>query len=253
MKISIERPCDCGGTYVFATRGDDEFGEARCSSCGSIAHLLDPLSVSVTGERLLSRSKADLEGGEYSLSVVVAVMAVESFLTRLFLKLKGMEYYAVTFKPPTSAQEAEWEKEFPKSGGFPSPAGFVSQKLVGTTFDEFVATNKNASLIFSELPDSNQLRPTLYFQNQLFRRRNRIAHWGYVNTTKTEAQLCHTVALAVVSILREMDTTTDWVGLAQRIAQAARAGVAAERQYLQEILAEQRPSESSDQANQSSQ
>ena len=121
MKIPIEQPCPCGGTYVFSTGGDNDFKEATCSRCGSSASLIDPLSVSVTGERLLYRSKADLDGGDYSLSIVVGIMAVEAFLTGLFLKLKGMESYSVTFDLPTSAQEAEWEKEFPTSGGFPGP------------------------------------------------------------------------------------------------------------------------------------
>jgi hypothetical protein len=244
MKIPIERACDCGGKYVFSAFGDADFKEATCSICGSAASLIDPLSVSITGERLLHRSNADLEGGDYSLSIVVGVMAVESFLTRLFLKLKGMESYAVTLKPPTSIQEADWEKEFPKSGGFPSPVGFVCKRLVGTTFDEFVETNKRASAIFSGLPDSAGASPTEYFQDQLYKRRNRIAHWGYVNSSKSEAQLCHTVAVAVISILREMDAAADWVGLAQKIAQAARAGVAAERQHLHEILAERQQAES---------
>jgi len=243
MKIPIERPCECGGTYAFSSDGDADFGPATCSRCGSTAHLIDPLSVSVTGERLLYRSEADLKNGEYSLSIVVGVMAVESFLTRLFLKLKGMENFAVTFEPANSAQEAEWEKEFPKSGGFPRPADFVSERLVGITFDEFVATNKRASTIFSNIQDSAGVSPAQYFQDQLFNRRNRIAHWGYVNSSKAEAQLCHTVAVAAVSILREMDSATDWVGLAQRLAQAARAGVSEERERSREILDERQQAE----------
>lgn len=252
MKIPIERPCDCGGTYVFSAYGDDDFRETKCSRCGSSASLIDPLSVSVTGERLLYRSKADLEGGDHSLSIVVGVMAVESFLTRLFLKLRGMESHAVTFKPPTPTQEAEWEREFPKSGGFLGPAGFISQRLMGTTFDEFVSTNKKASAIFSSLPDSEGASPAQYFQDQLFKRRNRIAHWGYVNSSKSEAQLCHRLTVAVVSILREMDAATDWVGLAQKIAKAARVGVVAERQHLDESLAQGRQTDTTDQTEQSS-
>jgi hypothetical protein len=42
-------------------------------------------------------------------------------------------------------------------------------------------------------------------RRELFERRNRIVHWGYVNSTKAEAQLCHTLAVAIISILREMD------------------------------------------------
>lgn len=166
---------------------------------------MNPLSVSVTAERLLYRSKAELEGGDYSLSIVIAVMAVESYLTRLFLKLKGMDSYASSFNLPTATQEEMWEKEYPRSGGFSSPIGFVSQRLLGTTFDKFVAGNAAASATFTALPNSSNATPTQYCQDELFKRRNRIAHGGYVSSNKAEAELCHTIAVALVSILREMD------------------------------------------------
>lgn len=47
--------------------------------------------------------------------------------------------------------------------------------------------------------------PSRYFQDELFNRRNRIAHWGYVNSTKQEAEHSHQIAVAIVTILREMD------------------------------------------------
>jgi hypothetical protein len=37
------------------------------------------------------------------------------------------------------------------------------------------------------------------------RSNSRFAHWGYVNSTNLEAQLCHDLAVATVSILREKD------------------------------------------------
>jgi hypothetical protein len=68
-------------------------------------------------------------------------MAVESYLIRLFLKLKGMDSYATAFKLPMAAQEEEWEKEYPRSGGFSGPIGFLSKRLRATTFDKFVEGN----------------------------------------------------------------------------------------------------------------
>ena len=243
MIFTKEEKCNCGGRFVFSAYGDAEFESANCSECGMPGSLMDGLSVSVTAERLLHRSEQELDGGDYTLSILMGVMAIESYLTRLFLKLEGMANYATKFELPTAKQEAEWEEEYPRGGGFPGPVGFVSQRLVGTTFDEFVATSKRASAIFSALPDSREASPTKYFQNQLFRRRNRIAHWGYVNTSKSEAQLCHAVAIAAASILREMDAATDWVAFAERMAAAARSGVAVERQQLQDILAVRQRSE----------
>jgi hypothetical protein len=238
MKFEIENTCDCGGRFIFSAYGDAEFGRATCSRCGKSMYAIDPLSVSITAERLLYRSLSELEGGDYSLSIVIATMAVESYLTRLFLKLKGMQTYAVAFRLPTPAEEAAWEKEYPRTGGFPSPVGFVSQRLVGTTFDKFIEGNGPAQAIFSRLPNSSRVNPTQYFQDQLFKQRNRIVHWGYVNSTKDDAAECHTIAVAVVSILREMDKAANWTRFAQEIAETARAGVAAERQHLQEILSE---------------
>ena len=190
---------------MFSAYGDSQFSASNCPKCGTSAYLSDPLSVSVTAERLLYRSKAELENGDHSLSIVIAVMAVESFLTRLFLKLKGMNSYSATFSLPTATQEAEWEREYPRSGGFSGPIGFVSQRIVGTTFDKFVECNPTASGIFSRLPNTLQASPTQYVQNNLFNPRNRIAHWGYVNSNKADAELCHIIAVALVSILREMD------------------------------------------------
>ena len=110
MKFAIEKSCDCGGRYVFSAYGDGEFVSAECSKCGKLAHLINPLSVSVTAERFLHRSKAELEGGDFSLSILMGAIAVESYLTRLFLKLKGMDSYAATFNLPMAAQEPDWKR-----------------------------------------------------------------------------------------------------------------------------------------------
>ena len=116
-----------------------------------------------------------------------------------------MDNYAKTFKLPTPAQEKAWEVDYPRSGGFPRPADFVSKAMTGFNFDKFVAQNNATTKIMSRFPDAANVSATEYFQNELFRRRNRVAHWGYVNSTKAEAQLCQTLAVAIVSILREMD------------------------------------------------
>jgi HEPN domain-containing protein len=161
--------------------------------------------VSVTAERLLYRSKQELSRGDYTLSIVIGTMAVESYLTRLFFKVKGMDSYATTFTWPTEAQEKAWESEYPKKGGFTGPADFVAKATTGMTFDEFIATNTVASNVMAGFSDAANGSAKQYFQSNLFYPRNRIAHWGYVNVSKEEAERCHALAVAIVSILREMD------------------------------------------------
>lgn len=205
MKFDHKVACKCGGTFSFSTTGDRSFPDTLCSKCGMTGYLSDPLSASLIAERLLHRGKDELDSGDYSLSIVIGTMAVETFLTRLYLKLKGMDSFAASFTLPTPAQETNWEREYPRSGGFPQPADFVSRELTGEVFDNFVSSNNVAHDIFAALPQAAGRSPVDYFQIELFKRRNRIAHRGYVNSEKHDAALCHKLAVAIVSILREMD------------------------------------------------
>ncbi len=149
--------CKCGHTFLFSAYGEEPCSDVVCPKCGLLAVLIDPLSVNVTAERLLYRSKAELECGDYSLSIVIGTIAVESFLTRLFLKLKGMDSYATTFELPTTAQEDAWELDYPRRGGFTRPADFVSKAMTGFTFDKFVSQNNVATKIMGAFPDSENL------------------------------------------------------------------------------------------------
>jgi hypothetical protein len=76
MRFIYKVSCECGGELILLATGEAEFDPAECSSCKKAAFLLDPLSASVTAERLLYRSKAELENGDFSLSIVIATIAV---------------------------------------------------------------------------------------------------------------------------------------------------------------------------------
>jgi hypothetical protein len=117
-----------------------------------------------------------------------------------------MATYATTFKLPSKSMEEEWEKEYPRSGGFLRPSDFLSKQFTGRTFDQFVVSNNVvAANAFLGLPNPNKALPSQYFQDELFNWRNRIAHWGYVNSTKQEGEHSHQIAVAIVTILRAMD------------------------------------------------
>jgi hypothetical protein len=73
------------------------------------------------------------------------------------------------------------------------------------TFDDFAGSNPVAIKIMAELPGAPHLSAKEYFQKELFNRRNEITHWGYVNSKQEEAHLCHTLAVAILAILQEMD------------------------------------------------
>jgi hypothetical protein len=52
------------------------------------------------------------------------------------------------------------------------------------TFDDFAGSNATAIKILTGFPDAAGLSAKQYFQSNLFYLRNRIAHWGYVSTSK---------------------------------------------------------------------
>jgi hypothetical protein len=206
MKFYQPTQCDCGGTFPFQAYGTKDWPTTVCDKCGKGAGQINPLSVSVIAERLLYRSLRELEAGEYTLSIVIGTMAVESFLTKLFFKVRGMDCYAANFRWPTEEDEQAWEKEYKKTrGGFAGPADVVSGMTVGMSFDEFVQSNTSASAIFKSLETFAGATPKDYFQRELFNLRNRIAHWGFVDASLEQAKRCHKLAVSLVAILRAMD------------------------------------------------
>jgi hypothetical protein len=205
MKSSITLRCNCGEEFSIPVAGSETLHTAVCPNCQMAGFACEPLSVSVDGDRLMNRSKAELEAGDYTLSIVCAAIAVESFLTRAFLKWKGVENLGRVGHLPTDAEEAEWEKEFPRGGGFLGPADFVSKALTGMEFDSFVTKNHAATKMISAIPGATGRSPKEFFQCTLFHRRNRIMHWGFLGYQRADAELCFKAAMSSVQILKLMD------------------------------------------------
>jgi hypothetical protein len=65
MKFILKVPCDCGGRFLCFACGDADFGCTQCSEFRKAAHVTDPLSVSVTAERLLHGSKPEFVSGDF--------------------------------------------------------------------------------------------------------------------------------------------------------------------------------------------
>jgi len=207
MKFSHQAPCTCGDAFSFSTYGDAPWRDAVCSRCKTPSSLTDPLSASVTAERLLYRSMEEFEDGDYTLSILIGAIAVESFLTQLFLKLKRLDNFATTYAWPTPEQQRTWEKQYKRNRGFSLSVDFVSEAITEKTFDGFVGGNTTAARAIAGVLDAATMSARDFIQAELFERRNKIAHWGFVNSTKQEAQVCHTLAVATVEILREMDNS----------------------------------------------
>ena len=154
---------------------------------------------------MISRSRKELAEGDHTLAILISAIAIEAFLSRMFLKLKKIENLKNLLGMPTSAQIAAWEKQYKRNIGFSTCVDFVSKKLTGVDFDTFIDDRKHSSEIIARAVLVLAGPPTKTIQKELFERRNRIAHWGFVDSAQNDAERSFNVAVATLDILREMD------------------------------------------------
>jgi len=205
MIFTHEVRCDCGKALVSSAYGSGEWSSLRCEKCGSPGALIDPLSVSVIAERLLYRSKQELEKGDYTISILVSAMAVEYFLTGLYQKKKGMEYYRTHKNLATQQFKEAWSNDKALHGSFSDKCNKILNSLIGIGFDEYVVNQQQIN--FSNSPAT---KPTDHVKSTLLDPRNRIAHRGYIDSTADVAQLSLTTAAIVVDIFRRIDSSVNW-------------------------------------------
>jgi len=173
---------------------------------------LDPLSISVIAERLLHRSQYEISEGDYTLSIICSAMAVESALTQVFLRWKGLDNQKLTRRLASDDEKDSWLQEYRKQtspGGFEKSVDFVSKFLCGTQFDDFVDAflqrSNEVALIKAGFPqDKSQLKVS-HIQKELFVRRNQIMHLGKLDYQLEDASNALTSALSVFAVLKVMD------------------------------------------------
>jgi hypothetical protein len=212
MKFSVPVTCpSCSTEFSAPGVGEERIPTATCPKCGSAIHIIDQLSVSVVAERLLYRSQSELASGDYTFSIVSSAMAVEAAYTQAFMKWKSIEHMQATGENPTEKERETWEEEYRDEtrGNFEESAKFVAKFLGGKTFNQFVddslARESKAAIIKAGLPpNKDQLRPK-YIHTELFRRRNRIMHWGMVDYQQGDASAALKAAQTAFAVLKALD------------------------------------------------
>jgi hypothetical protein len=212
MKFTVPVSCSaCGCDFKTLGYGELTFPPATCPKCAQTIHIIDPLTISIVAERLLYRSQAELDNGDFTMPIICSAMAVETALTRAFLKWKEIEHGF----PATATTDADceaWEKEYRKGvgkGGFANSSNFVSKYLTGKSFDDFVVDliqrSKPVTLTRAGLTVPETQMKTAYIHSELFNRRNRIMHWGNVKYERQDAQNALVAALTAFAVLKVMD------------------------------------------------
>lgn len=203
MKFTVPVSCSaCGCDFRALGYGQLTFPPATCT-CGATIHVFDPLTISIVGERLLYRSQAELDSGDFTMPIICGAMAVETALTRVYLKWREIEH---GYGTATDADRETWEGDYRtgvRPGGFANSANFVSGYLMGKPFDSFVddlAARSGTALVVPAIE-----MKTAHINAELFKRRNRIMHWGNVEYAKQDAQKAFEAAQTAFAVLRAMD------------------------------------------------
>jgi len=121
----------------------------------------------------------------------------------LFLKWKGMDSGRL---PSTNTKEdnEEWEGEWESMRSIGKRLDELSRLLTDRPFDEFSVLNK--TLFESALTGYDRATSLKkFFQEQLFDRRNAIAHYGKIDFCKQDGEQCLSAASALIGIFHAMD------------------------------------------------
>jgi hypothetical protein len=203
VKFSIPITCDDCGEFLVDVNGTQLPKDAQCPECSKTIWLVEPLG-NIVGMAIMHRAATELAGGDSTLTIVLAAMAVESQLAYLFMKWNRVDL--TLQRNPTDADEEEWEERWRDIRSVPVRFDKVSSLLTGKSFDSFLSANGDLlKSVRTQYQSSGEALAKDFFVKGLFHKRNRIVHFGKIDFQKSEAELCFALATALWHILVAMD------------------------------------------------
>lgn len=156
--------------------------------------------------RALCRAEAELLGEDFSLAIILSAMAVECELAFLYSKWKMLDADLIPSEV-TQSQRNAWEDEFRKlKGGVGGKLDGVTRLMTSETFNEFLnRRNGLKSTLQAVYPNMGNRSPSVFFVEELFRKRNKILHSGQVQFGQAEAEACVRMAMSLLQIIVEID------------------------------------------------
>jgi hypothetical protein len=143
--------------------------------------------------------------GDYTLSTVLGAVAVESDLARVYIKWREIE----TGLPNeiTDADRARFEDELRRQYKIVDRLDMVSTYLTNLKFNEYVESDVDLRAFVLKAHPKVAAHPSLkkYFEEQLFWKRNAIAHFGKIDSTKAEGESCFNATTTLFTIFAAMD------------------------------------------------
>jgi hypothetical protein len=205
MKFWFPITCSCGESFRVEVNGNQPPKDAECPKCRTTIWLVEPLG-NVVGMAILSRAETEMNAGDWTLTIVLSAMAVECQLAFLFMKWNRIDLMLV--RNPTDADEEGWETQW-RDEVRTIAARFdkVSSILTRQPFDTFLDQNGNL-LRALQTKYQNWNSATSFkdlFVKELFHKRNRVVHFGKIDFSRPEAEMCSILASTLWQILVSMD------------------------------------------------
>lgn len=195
MKVLLPVCCgSCGETIQVEAIPTFDLPDVKCS-CGATMFGAGEIPLA---PGLLSRAQSECrERQEYNLAIIIAAMAVDCELSRLYVKWRRIEEI---WPGPT---DEGLESELRDMGGFVSKISSVSLFLTGKRADEFISTEP----MLEKWSDAEVSKTTFTtsLSQKLFWPRNRIMHFGYLGSSQADAERALSVGFAGVYVLSVMD------------------------------------------------
>jgi hypothetical protein len=178
VKFSIAITCDDCGEFIVDVSGTQLPKDARCPKCSKTIWLVEPVG-NIVGMAIMHRAAIELAGGDSTLTIVLAAMAVESQLAYLFMKWNRVDL--TLQRNPTDADEEECEERWRDMRSVAARFDKVSSLLTGKSLDSFLSANGDLlKSVRTQYQSSGEFLAKDSVVNGLFHKRNRIVHFGKI-------------------------------------------------------------------------
>lgn len=151
----------------------------------------------------MARAKHELQHNDATISTLLSAVAVEAEMAYLFSKWKGINSGKVP-ADQTSEDRKAWEGEWANMRLIGKRLDELSRLLTSKPFDEFA--HLKVGLLGPALTGWNPCTSIKdFFQEQLFDKRNDIAHYGKIDFQVEDGKRSLTLATALLKLLNAMD------------------------------------------------
>jgi hypothetical protein len=177
--------------------------EWTCPACGEANKLLTSEKNSL-GWRVLEKARGEyVDNKDYSIAIVLAAMAVEADIARLFFKWRRIDTLRTERRQP---MDEEIDREYRELGtNIATKIESVARMLTPAGIDAFAKASPLGEQIGAGFPSLTVGSLAEDIQTTVFWPRNRIVHAGYLDYTADDARRITNVAIMVLALFKEMD------------------------------------------------